>query len=136
MMNHILKDLLDNAVIVYINDFLIYTKNEDIHQELVQEVLERQAKNGVVMSREICVWGETQIECLWDILTSQGMRMAKEKTKAIQECRTLKWLKDGQLFLGFANFYRRFILGFSQMSRRLTESTKGDKNMVNGLRTS
>jgi hypothetical protein len=56
MMNHILEDLLDKGVIVYIDDILIYAKNEEIHDELVKEVLERLAKNDLVISLEKCVW--------------------------------------------------------------------------------
>jgi hypothetical protein len=110
MMNHILKGLLDKGVVVYIDDILIYPKNEDIHDELVKEVLERLVKNDLVISPEKCVWGEKWGEFLGYILTSQGMRMAKDKIKAIQEWHTLKSLQHVQSFLGLANFYRRFIL--------------------------
>jgi hypothetical protein len=127
MMNHILKDLLDKRVVVYIDDILIYAKNKEIHDELVKEVLERLAKNDLVISPEKCDWGEKEVEFLGYILTPQGKRMAEDKTKAIQEWQIPKSLRDVQSFLGFANFYRRFILGFSKICRPLTESTKGDK---------
>jgi hypothetical protein len=55
MMNHILKDFLDIGVIRYIDDILMYTKNEEIHNELVQEVLECLAKNDLVISPEISI---------------------------------------------------------------------------------
>jgi hypothetical protein len=58
MVNHILKDLLDKGVIVYIDDILIYRKNEEIHDELVNEVLERLSKIDLVISPESCVRGE------------------------------------------------------------------------------
>jgi hypothetical protein len=53
--------------------------------------------------------------------------MAEDKTKAIQEWQTPKSLRDVQWFLGFANFYRHVILGFSNIYRLLRESTQGDK---------
>jgi hypothetical protein len=93
----------------------------------VKEVRERLAKNDLVISPEKYVWGEKELEFLGYILTPQGMRMADDKTQAIQEWQTPKLLRDVQSFLGFANFYRRFILGFFQICRPLTESTKGDK---------
>jgi hypothetical protein len=49
----------------------------------VKEVLERLAKNDLVISPEKCVWGEKEVELLGYILTSQGMRMAEDKTKPI-----------------------------------------------------
>jgi hypothetical protein len=127
MMNHILMDLFDKGVVVYIDDILIYAKNEDIDDELVKEVLERLAKNDLVISLEKCIWEEEEVEFLGYIYTPQGRRMAKDKTKAIQEWRTPKSLRDVQSILGFANFYRHFILGFPKICCPLTESTKGDK---------
>jgi hypothetical protein len=56
MMNHILKDLLDKGVFVYIDDILIYAKNTEQHDKLVEEVLERLGKNDLVISPEKCVW--------------------------------------------------------------------------------
>jgi hypothetical protein len=53
--------------------------------------------------------------------------MAKDKTEAIQDWQTPQSLRDIQSFLGFANFYRRFIFGFSKVNHPLTELTKGDK---------
>jgi hypothetical protein len=85
MMNHILKDLLDKGVIVYIDDILIDAKNEEIYDKLVKEVLERLAKDDLVISPEKYVWGEKDLEFLTYILTPQGMRIAEDKTKAIQE---------------------------------------------------
>jgi hypothetical protein len=82
MMNHILKDLLDKGVVEYIDDIPIYTKNTEIHHELGKEVLERLAKNDLVISPEKYIWREKEVEFLRCILTPQGMRMAEDKTKA------------------------------------------------------
>jgi hypothetical protein len=127
MMNYILKDLLDKGIVVYIDDILIYAKNTEQHDKLVEEVLERLAKNDFVISPEKFVWAEKKLEFLGYIITPDGMRMAKDKTEAIQAWQTPQSLRDIQSFLGFANFYRRFIFGFSKICRPLTESTKGDK---------
>jgi hypothetical protein len=85
MMNHILKDLLDKGIVVYIDDILIYGKTEEKHDALVKQVLERLAKNDLVISPENCVWGEKDVEFLRYILTPGGMRMAEDKPKANQE---------------------------------------------------
>jgi hypothetical protein len=85
MRTYILMDLLGKGVVVHIDEILIYTKNEEIHDELVKIVLEQLAKNNFVISPEICIWGEKEGEFFTYILTPQGMRMAEDKTKAIQE---------------------------------------------------
>jgi hypothetical protein len=89
LMNHILKDLVDKGVIVYIDDILIQATNQDIHDKIVQKVLERLPKNDLVISPEKCVVGQKEVEFLGHILTPQGMRMAEDKTTAIQEWQTL-----------------------------------------------
>jgi hypothetical protein len=127
MMNHILKDLLDKGVVVYIDDILIYAKNTEQYDKLLEEVLERLAKNELDILPEKCVWAEKDVEFLGYITTLEGMRMAKDKTEAIQDRPTPQSLSDVQPFLGFATFYRRFIFGFSKVCRPLIESTKGDK---------
>jgi hypothetical protein len=57
MMKHNLKDHLNKEVVVYIDDILIYAKNEQIYDELVKEVVERVAKNDCVILPEKCIWG-------------------------------------------------------------------------------
>jgi hypothetical protein len=102
-------------------------KNTEQHDKLAQEVLERLAKNELVISREKYVWAEKEVEFLGYIIASDGMRMAKNKTEAIQDWETPQSLSDVQSFLGFANFHRGFISGFSKVSHPLPELTKGDK---------
>jgi hypothetical protein len=56
MINHILKDVVDKGVIVYIADILIYTKTVEKYNLLVKEVLKRLPENDLVISQEKCTW--------------------------------------------------------------------------------
>jgi hypothetical protein len=87
-MNHILKDLLDNCIVVYIGEILIYAKNEEKHYELVKEILERLGKLVLVILPEKCNWSITEMEYLGYIITRAGMKMAKDETLFIQEWQT------------------------------------------------
>jgi hypothetical protein len=127
MMNHILKDLLDEGMVVYIDDILIYAKMEEKYDLLVKEVLKRLAENDLVISPEKCIWSSERVEFLGYVITPDGMEMSEDKIEAIKEWQAPKSLRDVQSFLGFANFYRRFIKDFSRVCRPLTESTKGEK---------
>jgi hypothetical protein len=55
MIHHILKDLLDKVIIVYINDILMYAQTEEKHDIFVKKVLTMLAKNKFVISLEICI---------------------------------------------------------------------------------
>jgi hypothetical protein len=127
MMNHILKDLLDEGVVVYNDDVLIYAQTEEKHDLLVKEVLKILADNDLVISSEKCTWTSEKVEFLGYVITPDGMEMAKEKIEAIKEWQAPQSLRDKQSFFGFANFYLRFIKNFSKICRPLTESTKGER---------
>jgi hypothetical protein len=56
MINHIFRDLLDNGVIAFIDDILIYAKDEEEHDRLVKQVLSWLSQNDLVISAEKCMW--------------------------------------------------------------------------------
>ena len=64
------------------------------------------------------------VKFLGSIITTDGIQIDKEKVKAIKEWPKPKNLKEVQAFLGFANFYQRFIQGYSQICTPLTKMTK------------
>jgi hypothetical protein len=104
MINHILNHLLDNGVVVYIDDILIYAKNTQQQDKPVQEVLEKLAKNNLAISPKKCFRTEKELEFLGYIITPEGMKMAKDKTAAIQNWQTPLSLRDVQSLLRFAKF--------------------------------
>jgi len=124
MMNHVLSDVLDIGVLAYMDDILIYAKEEEEHDRLVKEVLKRLQDNGLAVSPEKCVWKEQEVEFLGYIIGRNGVRMSEGKIKAVLDWETPRSLKEVQSFLGFANFYRRFIQDYSRIARPLTELTK------------
>jgi len=127
MMNHVLSDLLNVGVLAYMDDILVYAKTEEEHDRLVKEVLRRLQENGLAVSPEKCVWKAQEVEFLGYVIGRNGIKMAKEKVEAVLEWRTPESLTEVQSFLGFANFYRRFIQDYSRIARPLTQLTKKEK---------
>ena len=124
MMNHVLSDVLDIGVLAYMDDILIYAKTTDEHDRLVREVLGRLQENGLAVSPEKCVWKAQEVEFLGYIIGKNGIKMSNEKVEAVLSWKTPESLTEVQSFLGFANFYRRFIQDYSRVARPLTELTK------------
>ena len=62
---------------------------------------------------EKCEWHKSQVNFLGYIISAEGVEMDQEKIKTVQEWDAPKTVKDIQSFLGFANFYLRFIEGYS-----------------------
>jgi len=127
MMNHVLSDLLDLGVLAYMDDILVYAKTEEEHDRLVKEVLRKLQENRRAISPEKCVWKAEEVEFLGYVIGRDGIKMAKEKVEAVLEWKPPKSLTEVQSFLGFANFYRRFIQDYSRVARPLTELTKKEK---------
>jgi len=124
MMNHTLSDLLDVGVLAYMDDILIYTKNEEEHDCLVTEVLERLQNNGLAVLPEKYVWKKQEVEFLGYVIGRKGIAMSQEKVEAVLSWEASKSLSETQSFLGFANFYRRFIKDISRIAWPLMELTK------------
>ena len=124
MMNHVLSDVLDIGVLAYMDDILIYAKTIEEHDRLVKEVLGRLRENGLAVSPEKCVWRTQEVEFLGYIIGKEGIKMSKGKVQAVLSWEAPKSLKEVQSFLGFANFYQRFIQDYSRVARPLTELTK------------
>jgi len=127
MMNHVFSDMLDVGVLAYMDDILVYADTEKQHDDTVREVLRRLQRNGLAVSLEKCVWKTQEVEFLGYIIGREGIKMSQEKVEVVLEWKTPRNLTEVQSFLGFANFYRRFIQDYSRVARPLTELTKKEQ---------
>ncbi len=118
--NDIFADMLDVSVVVYLDDILIYSNNPVEHWEHVCEVLHRLRANRLYCKGSKCEFHGDSMEYLGYILSPEGLCMSEDKVKAILDWPVLWKVKDIQSFLGFANFYRRFIHEYSDIVIPLT----------------
>lgn len=127
-MNELFRDLIDITVIVYLDDILIFSEEPSEHEGHVREVLRCLAENQLFCKPSKCLFSVTTVPYLGIIITPEGMSMEKEKVKAVMEWPVPKKVKEVQSFLGFANFYRRFIPRFSTLARPLHDLTHKNKS--------
>jgi hypothetical protein len=123
-MNDILSDLLGVYVLCYLDDILIFSEDEESHFIHVAEVLERLRRNKLSVNPTKCVFHTTSTEFLGHIFSAEGVKMDPAKVSAVASWPTPKSVKDVQVFLGFANFYRQFIINYSELALPLTHLTK------------
>jgi hypothetical protein len=123
MMNTILRPLLDQGVVVYLDDILIYTKTMEETRDLVTQVFSILQKEGLAVAAHKSFFHVKEVEFLGYIINANGVEMSTRKVEAVRSWETPKNLKDVQRFLGFANFYRRFIKNFSGVARPITDLT-------------
>lgn len=124
--NNVLRDYLDDFVVVYLDDILIYSKNMEQHRQHVHKVLQKLTESDLRTSPDKSYFHKQEVEFLGFILTPNQIKMDPQKIKSITEWPTPKNVKDIQSFLGFGNFYRRFIKGYSEITAPLTRLTRKD----------
>lgn len=117
LMNNTLHDYLDVFVIVYLDDILIYSKSEQEHVKHVKMVFEKLSQRNRLLKPEKCKSYRKELEFLGYLVAIDGIRMDKTKIAAVLQWPTSTTVKEVQAFLGFANFYRRFIRDLSKMTK-------------------
>ncbi len=123
LVNDVLRDVVNRFVFVYLDDILIFSQNERDHIQHVRLVLQRLLENHLFAKLEKCEFHAQSVPFLGFILSPEGIRMDPAKVEAVANWPIPDNRKAVQRFLGFANFYRRFIQGFSQIALPLTNLT-------------
>ena len=127
MMNDILGDLIHTQlVMVYLDNILIFGTCLKEHRQLVKEVLKRLQFNDLYTKVEKCFFKQSNIKYLGIIISENKVQMDEEKLLGVLEWPVPTKVKQVQVFLGFANFYHRFIENFAKMSKPLSDLTKKD----------
>jgi hypothetical protein len=111
LMNDIFRKFLDDFVVCYLDDILIFSKNLEEHKCHIEK----------------CVFYQPQVEFLGYIISNEGLMMDLKKIQAATDWSIPKIVRDVQCFFVFANFYRIFIKNYSQVAAPLTQLTYKDK---------
>ncbi|KAI2646332.1 Transposon Tf2-9 polyprotein [Labeo rohita] len=122
--NEILKEFMNKFVIAYIDDILIYSKTETEHIAHVRTVLSRLLENQLYVKAEKCEFHVCHTSFLGYQVSHQGVKMDPSKVQAVTDWPQPTTVKELQRFLGFANFYRRFIRNYSTIASPLTSLLK------------
>lgn len=123
LVNDVLRDFLNRFVFVYLDDILIFSHSPEEHVLHVRQVLQRLLENKLFVKSEKCEFNKSSVSFLGYVIESGQVRTDPEKVRAVAEWPRPENLKQLQRFLGFANFYRRFIRNYSQVAAPLTRLT-------------
>ncbi len=124
MMNDIFHNLIaEGKVTIYLDNILIFSKDLKEHQEIVQWVLQQLRENKLFLKAEKCEFEVLETEYLGVIISENSIRMDPVKIAGIAEWPTPTKKQELQSFLGFMNFYRKFIKNYSRVVKALTTLT-------------
>ena len=126
-MNDTFHDFLDEFLVVYLDDLLIYSKTLKEHKQHVRRVLERLRDAGLYLKPSKCVFHVQEVSFLGFVIGPEGVKMDPEKVEAITSWPAPRSVHDIRVFLGLASFYRRFIDSFSRIVTPLTNLLKKGK---------
>ena len=122
--NEVLRPFLDIFCTAYIDDILVYSDNLKDHRNHVKAVLQALIDAGLQLDIKKCEFEVQEVTYLGLIISTTGVRMNPSKVECITNWEPCSNVKDVQAFLGFANFYRRFIKNFSRIVSPLVQLTK------------
>ncbi len=124
MMNDIFKNLIaSGAVTIYLNNILIMSKMKEEHHWVTREVLKVLWKHKLFLKAEKCEFEVLETEYLRVIISEESIQMDPIKVRGIMEWPVPNKKKELQSFLGFTNFYRQFIKGYSKIVKPMTQLT-------------
>ena len=126
-MNSIFQELLHEGVLVnYMNNFVIPAKTMEELEERTIWFLKIAEEHNLCFKRSKCNFNIEEIPILRVVVGKGQIQMEQEKIKAVKKWKMLMKVKDMDSFLGFTNFYQRFIQNFSHTTKPLNE-LKGKK---------
>ena len=121
LMNRVFRPYVDQFVVVFIDDILMYSKDAQEHEQHLRIVLETKRKEVIYAKLSKCDFWLKEISFLSHIVSVEGIRVDPAKTEAIVNWKSPRNVTEVRSFLGLAGYYRRFVRGFSVIASPLTK---------------
>jgi hypothetical protein len=120
LMNSVFMDYLDKFVVLFIDDILVYSENEQEHEEHLRKVLQRLRDCQLYAKLSKCEFWISEVLFLGHTINRIGLVVYPKKVAAILDWKAPKDVRGIKIFIGMAGYYRRFIEGFSKIARPMT----------------
>nr|GEU43798.1 putative reverse transcriptase domain-containing protein [Tanacetum cinerariifolium] len=124
LMNRVSKPYMDKFVIVFIDDILIYSKDEKEHEEHLRQILKLLKKEELYTKFSKCEFWIPKVKFLGHVIDSQGIHADPAKIESVKDWESPKSPIQVRQFLGLVGYYRRFIEGFSKIAKPMTKLTQ------------
>ena len=127
LMNRIFRPYLDQFVIVFINDILIYSGSGEEHAEHLRIIMQTLREHRLYAKLSKCqFWIDSVVFFLGHLVSAEGVSVDPQKVEAILNWKPPKSVTEIRSFLGLAGYYCKFVEGFSRIAAPLTKLTRKD----------
>jgi len=126
VMNKIFERYLGKFVLVYLDDILVFSKNQEEHLEHLRKVLDILRKNKLYAKLTKCHFAKEELEYLGHVVGKDGIKVDPRKIETVAKWARPKDVSQLRSFLGLCNYFRRFIQGYSTLVAPLTHLTRQD----------
>ena len=128
MMDGTFEDIVEEGfVLIYMDNILIFARSKEHLEQLTKQVLQHLRESDLYLKPKKCEFNKEHIEYLGMVIQEGKITMDSVKVKGLQDWLTPSTVKQVWSFLGFGNFYRKFIKKFSELARPLNNLLKKDK---------
>jgi len=130
LMNSVFMPELDNFVVVFIDDILVYSENEEEHAEHLRIVLPRLREHKLYAKFSKCEFWLKEVQFLGHILSENGISVDPSKVQQVMDWKVPTSVTEVRSFLGLAGYYRWFIPDFSKIAKPMTNLLQKDHKFI------
>ena len=127
LMNEVLKEFIGKFVIVYLDDILVFSQTKQEHFRHLQYVMKKLPQEKLLINLQKCTFMQEELVYYGFFVSREGLKMDKEKVKAILEWPSPTNVFEVRSFHGLASFYKKFIRNFSNINEPILETIKKDR---------
>jgi hypothetical protein len=127
LINKVFMEYLDMFIMVFIDDILVYSTSEEEHEEHLRLTLQKLREHRLYAKLSKCEFWMKQVTFLGHIILKGGISVDPSKVQDVLSWKAPSSVDDIRSFLGLAGYYRRFLEGFSKISKPMTGLLEKDK---------
>ena len=119
LINDTFREYLDDFVITYLNDILIYSDDLKTHCSHVHKILKKLNERALYVKKSKSRFETKKVRFFNYVIWSEQIKKNSKKTDAVRNWSSLKWVKKVQVFLKLMNYYQKFVFNYARIAEPL-----------------